>query len=147
MRSGFLLGIMGLCLLLISAQVQTQAQEMPFQKITAEPICFKLVNEAPYSVNGKFGTDVYVRPDGVKSRHRSNFRLKKAGSMHKDGYPLDREEFCSYGPFYPGYKLDLTLSTLIPIFDCRTRVDQGPIIIQGHRKPEGGAVTKAICFD
>lgn len=116
-------------------------------RITSQPICFELINEAPYQVNGRFGTDVYVRPDGIKSRHRENFRLQPAGTKHAEGYRLDRAEFCSYGPFYPGYKLDLTLRTLIPIFDCRTRVDQGPIIIKGHRKPEGGAETKAICFD
>ncbi len=139
MRWVFLSGLITLFLLPVSALAQ---------QVTAEPMCFFLINEAPYKVYGNFGTDKYVRPDGVTTRHRSNFRLEEAGTVHEEeGYPLDRAEFCSYGPFYPDYKLDLTLRTLVPIFDCRTRIDQGPIIIQGRRKPEGGAETKALCFE
>ncbi len=118
------------------------------QEIVNEPICFILRNEAPYKVYGSFSTDYYTRADGVRARHRSNFRLEEAGTTdEKEGYPLDAAEFCSYGPFYPDRKLDLTLRTLVPIFSCKTRIDQGDIIIQGHRKPEGGTETKALCYD
>lgn len=107
-----------------------------------------VVNEAPYKAYGSFMTDWYTTPEGQKSRHRSNFRLEEAGAVHEEeGYPLDRAEFCSYGPFYPDRKLVLTLRTLVPIFECRTKIDQGPIIISGFRKPEGGTETKAACFE
>ncbi|MCK5284973.1 MAG: hypothetical protein KAJ86_05245 [Alphaproteobacteria bacterium] len=138
MRWEFLLIFIALYLLPVSVQSQ---------RIVNEPICFQVINEAPYKIYGRFSTDRYIRPDGIKTRHRSNFRLEEAGSVHEEGYPIDRAEFCSYGPFYPEFKLDLTLRTLVPIFDCRTRIDQGAIIIQGRRKPEGGTETKAICFD
>ncbi|MCF8496259.1 MAG: hypothetical protein K9G62_06300 [Alphaproteobacteria bacterium] len=117
------------------------------QDIVAEPICFQVINEAPYKIYGNFITDTYTAPDGSKSRHRSNFRLDEPGSVHEtEGYPLDRAEFCSYGPFLPGRKLEMVLRTLIPIFSCTTRIDQGPIVIKGRRKDEGGTETWAECF-
>lgn len=131
-----------LILMTVFASSNVQAQD-----IVQEPICFTVVNEAAYKVYGNFGTDQYVRPDGIKARHRSNFRLEEAGSLHEEGYPLDRAEFCSYGPFYPDRKLELVLRTLVPIFSCLTKVDQGPIIISGYRKPEGGTNTTAACFE
>lgn len=118
------------------------------QEIISQPICFNVINEAPYSVTGSFVTDYYTRPDGVRARHRSNFRLEEYGATHEtEGYPVDRAEFCTFGPFYPNRKLEMVIRTLIPIFSCLTRVDQGDIIIQGKRKPEGGTDTKAVCFE
>lgn len=118
------------------------------QDIVAEPICFQLVNKAPYRVFGTFVTERFTRPDGIETRHRSSFRLEEPGTIHEEeGYPLDRAEFCSYGPFFPGRKLDLTLRTLVPIFSCRTRIDQGPIVIHGRKKPEGGTETWAACYE
>ena len=117
------------------------------QEVVAEPLCFFLINEAPYKVYGDFSTNYYVREDGVQAKHRSNFRLEEKGAVHEEGYPLDKAEFCSYGPFYPDRKLYLTLRTLIPIFSCKTRIDQGPIVISGFRKPEGGTETTAACFE
>ena len=116
--------------------------------IVPEPICFFLINEAPYKVYGSFNTDWYTDPEGQKRRHRTNFRLDEKGAVHeREGYPTDKAEFCSYGPFYPGRKLELTLRTLVPTFACQTKIDQGPIIISGYRKPEGGTETSAACFE
>lgn len=118
------------------------------QEIVQEPICFMVINEAPYKIYGSLNTDFYTRPDGAKSRHKSVFRLDSNGSVDEaEGFPTDRSEFCSYGPFYEGRKLEFTLRTLFPIFACQTRIDQGPIIVTGYRKPEGGAVTEAKCFE
>ena len=114
--------------------------------VVQEPVCFQVINEAPYKVYGDFRTDYYTRPDGIRAKHRSNFRLEEPGTLHEEGYPLDRAEFCSYGPFLPGRQLELTLRTLIPIFSCKTKLDQGPIVIKGRRKPEGGTETWAECY-
>lgn len=117
------------------------------QEIVQEPLCFAVRNEAPYKVYGNFVTDYYVAADGTKARHRSNFRLDEPGSVDEEGYPSDQAEFCSYGPFYPDRKLEIVLRTLVPIFDCKTRIDQGEIVIKGERKPEGGTNTWAECFE
>jgi hypothetical protein len=120
------------------------------QEIVAEPLCFVLANEAPYKVYGNFNTDFYTKPDGSQARHRSNFRLDEAGATDPEkGYPTDRAEFCSYGPFYPDRMLHLTLRTLVPIFDCKTKIDQGPIVIKGERSDDPNVPTKtwAECFE
>ncbi len=114
--------------------------------IVSEPICFNVRNEAAYTVTGSFQTDYYTRPDGIRARHRSNFRLGEAGAKDDKGAPADVAEFCSYGPFLPERKLTLTIRTLVPVFSCKTKVDQGEIVIKGKKKPEGGTDTWAECF-
>jgi len=100
---------------------------------TAE--CFHLVNKAPYTVFGSIHTNYYIREDGIKTRHKSNFRLEK-----------DRvAEFCTSGPFYDGHKLELVLKTLIPVFECKTGIN-GDIIIHGWHKDGGGTETSAHCL-
>ena len=103
--------------------------------VSDDPICFAVVNTADYSVNGSFTTEKFMRPDGVIASHRSNFRLRPAGETADEGRLSDRAEFCSYGPFFEGRMLILTLRSLFPIFECRTRVDTGQeIVIKGARR-------------
>ena len=120
-------------------------------EIVPEPICFVVINSAPHSINGGFITDLYKKPNGSKSRHKSNFRLKAAGSTHPEkGYPTDRAEFCSYGPFYPGRKLEFFISTLFPVFSCKTNIERGPIVIKSTPRkdsPMGGVDMSADCYN
>lgn len=133
--------------LLYAAPALAQTPNNPNPDIVSEPICFAVRNEAPYKVYGSFVTDYYPSEDGTQARHRSNFRLDEPGGKDEKGEPSDRAEFCSYGPFLPDRKLELVLRTLVPIFSCKTRVDQGEIVIKGYRKPEGGTDTYAECYD
>lgn len=114
--------------------------------VVDDPICFKVRNEAPYKVYGNFVTDYYMRDDGIKARHRANFRLEEPGSLDREGHPADQAEFCSYGPFLPDRKLEMVLRTLLPIFSCKTRVDMGEIVIKGRFRDEGGTETWAVCY-
>lgn len=118
-------------------------------EIVQEPICFILLNEAEQTVFGAIRTDAYTNPDGSKSRHTSNFRLEAAGTMNEEGtFPVDRAEFCSYGPFFEGRKLELTLKTLFPVFDCKTNVESGPVVITRKEitdDPMGGYKLSATC--
>lgn len=116
--------------------------------IVTDPICFKVRNEAPYKVYGSFITDYYTAVDGTRAKHRSNFRLDEASSKDAaSGEASDAAEFCTYGPFLPDRKLELVLRTLVPIFSCKTKIDQGEIVIKGFRKPEGGTDTYAECYE
>ncbi len=116
--------------------------------IVSEPICFTIRNEAPYKVYGSFITDFYTAEDGTRAKHRSNFRLDEPGSTDPStNEQLDRSEFCTYGPFLPDRKLELVLRTLVPIFSCKTKIDQGEIVIKGYKKPEGGTDTYAECYE
>lgn len=117
------------------------------QEITQEPICFNVINTADFKVYGSFITDYYTMPDGSRRRHTSNFRLEPKGDIDpKEGYPTDRAEFCSYGPFYPDRKLEFILRTIMPVFNCKTSVELGDIVIKGHRKAEGGVKMWAECL-
>lgn len=100
---------------------------------TAE--CFNVINKAPYTVFGSIHTNYFVRGDGIKTRHKSNFRLESQNAA----------EFCTFGPFYEGHKVELVLRTLVPIFSCKTGVN-GDIVIYGRRKSEGGTETYAVCL-
>jgi len=111
-----------------------------------EPVCFVVRNDAPYTVMGSFTTAYYLNEKGTKARHRSDFQLYASGSYDVAGHPSDRAEFCTYGPFLLGNKLELSLRTIFPVFQCNTRVDRGEIVITGVRKPDGGTETKATCF-
>jgi len=95
--------------------------------------CFNIFNNAPYSVTGSVVTNLYETADGTSARQRANFRLKSKES----------QRLCSYGPFYPGERLELVLRTLVPIFSCYT-VAQGDIVIMGETRPEGSK-TWAVC--
>ena len=106
------------------------------QNILTEPACFALYNSAPYQVNGTIATDYFTRDDGIKTRHRSNFRLE----------PQEREEFCTTGPFFPDWTIEIILRSLIPVFNCHTRVDQGEIVITGELLPDGTTKTAARCY-
>ena len=104
-------------------------------EITAQPVCFDVINTATYTMQGTFYTDFYKTPEGVASRHQANFRL---GANEKTN-------FCAAGPFYPGRKLELVIRTLVPVFNCRTAIN-GPVVIHGKRNDhDDGNVTWADC--
>lgn len=116
--------------------------------IVSEPICFAVRNAADFTMYGNFGTDYYTTPDGAQARHRSNFQLKAAGEKDEDGFPADRAEFCSYGPFFEGRKLELTMRTLFPVFSCKTRLDGGEIVLHAERNADDdGYEYYADCYE
>lgn len=121
---------MGVAIALLLAAAPAQAAET-----VSDPECFHVVNQAPYTVYGSINTNVFTRPDGIKTRHKSNFRLESGNFA----------EFCTFGPFYDNHKLELVLRTLVPTFTCKTGI-AGDIMIYGRRKPEGGTETYAACL-
>jgi len=110
-------------------------QDMPDGEVVADPLCFNIVSRAPFTVFGTLVSNIYTTDDGSKARHRSNFRLEEGQAT----------QFCTYGPFYAGRKLELVLRTLIPVFSCKTALYKD-IEISGRRKPEGGTEVWATCL-
>lgn len=114
------------------------------QEYLDQPICFKLVNNAPYGVYG----DVKTAPDTYKGEqpnitsrkisHTATFRLKEGENM-----PV-----CTTGPLFAGNKVLITLRTLVPIFECKSAIYHGAEIkIQGSRKKDGfGTETWVECL-
>lgn len=105
-------------------------------EVDTQPTCFRVINQAPYTVIGSMQTNFYVDKERRKARHSSNFRLEKGQS----------QPFCTYGPFYEGRKLLLVLRTFLPIFSCHTMVD-ADIYIKGEVREDGTTKTWAICLD
>jgi hypothetical protein len=111
------------------------AIDEPDGEVVEKPVCFNVVNKAPYTVIGTLSTNVFKTPEGIAARHRGNFRLETG----------QKTNFCSLGPFYAGRKLDLVLRSLVPLFSCRTAIT-GDIVIYGRKKEEGGTDTWAACL-
>lgn len=84
-----------------------------------EQHCGKIINTTNYTIFGMVSTNYYLDQDNEKSRYTVNFRLA-AG----EEWPV-----CTTGPFYEGYKVDLQIKTLVPVFDCRTAVT-GDILVK-----------------
>lgn len=138
------LTVLALIILPGSSQAQNSGLD-----IVKDPICFRIVNEAEYSVRGSISTAKFMHPRGEEASHRSNFRLEPKGSKHRDTLkPTDREEFCSYGPFLPNKSLRFTLRSLFPVHECISRVDIGrDIVIKGQRRADdSGVMTWTECF-
>lgn len=93
------------------------------QEYLEQPICFTLVNQAPYTVIGEVSTDEDTykgdestySDNGNKIHHTASFRMKEDEVF----------DICTTGPLYPGSKVRLTLRTLVPIFECLTTIYPG----------------------
>ncbi len=134
-------------LLLITVAIVLSPHLAHAQEITASPICFNLVNEAPYKVYGDLSTPYYTNDEGDKRRNVSTFRLEAAGTRHPtEDYLQDRAEFCARGPFYPGRQLEITLRALFPIFNCKTSIEFGDVIIKGTLNEDGTSKTWVECL-
>jgi hypothetical protein len=108
------------------------------QEYLPHPICFTLMNDAPYSVYGEVKTDKDKAEDGTPITHTATFRLQEG----------ETEPVCTTGPFFEGNRIRITLRTLFPIFECKTMIYQGAEIrIQGRHKKEGiGTETWVECL-
>ncbi len=113
------------------------AQQSPPDLFSDTPVCSKLVNASGFTIYGdiqtmkveKWGSDEIIH-------YKSNFRLGKDEST----------QICSKGPFFEGQRLLLKLRSLMPLFECKTRLGQ-PITINATPKKEGvGYDWSATCF-
>ncbi len=129
------IALLSLLLCLSASPVWAQDGKREMGEITEQPLCARIVNEAPYTVFGSVRTDYFPRPDGIMTRHESHFRLK----------PDTFNEFCASGPFYEGRTVDFVIRTLIPVFSCKTGLG-GDIVIHGKIKPGGGTESWADCL-
>jgi hypothetical protein len=88
--------------------------------------CATLVNSANQQVMGVIKTESYMFK-GQVLRHEKNFNLQ-------DGETV---AVCSTGPFFPGYKVELTIRTIMPLFNCQTRLS-GNIYLRSKWDDENG---------
>ena len=103
--------------------------------LSDKPLCSTIENPNEYTVYGTIASEYYTLPSGEKTRHWENFKLG----------PSSQVEFCSTGPFFEGYRVQLMLRTLIPVFDCKTQLGK-PIRIIMEKNEDGDTVTYATCY-
>lgn len=104
-------------------------------EIVTRPICSWLTNRSDQTILGTITTAPQKLPDGTVARHRDNFRLA-AG---------ERRQICAAGPFFEGQRLDLTLKTLLPLFNCKTKIDR-EIFLDAKVQPGGFRKLSATCY-
>ena len=100
------------------------------QLLSPAPRCITLVNQSGYTALGSVSTTRYVSPDGVSSYHRQNFRMADQS----------RNKFCSTGPFYPGYGVEVQLRSLIPLWTCIVPANGQTIRILSRQEKEDDPV-------
>lgn len=82
-------------------------------EIVSQPICSAIVNRSDQTMLGTLSTAGQRIASGEIVKNQDNFRMK----------PGERKEFCSTGPFFAGQRLEIVLRTILPLFDCKTKID------------------------
>lgn len=141
--NGFILLFAALFLMMPHNHVHAQSSE---GEVLDAPICFMLVNTAPYRVLAEIQTNFYTRADGIRDSHESTMRIQAAGSVNDAGERIDQRQICTAGPFFEGRKIRLTLKTIVPIFECKTAIDRGEVIIKGVVNDDNTTETTAECY-
>lgn len=103
-------------------------------EVLSKPICSALKNRSDVSIQGTLATAPQTLKNGDISRHRDNFRLM----------PGERKEFCVSGPFFEGRRIELTIRTLIPLFDCKTKITK-EILLDSIIQDDGSRKYSATC--
>lgn len=103
-------------------------------EILQSPICSKLVNRSDQTILGTLMTAKQQVASGEVVEHSDNFRLN-AGA---------EQEFCVAGPFFEGRRIKIVLRTLIPLFECKTKIDK-PVYLDAQPDENGFKKLSADC--
>jgi len=96
--------------------------------------CATLRNMSGQTIMGVVRTAPFKSTTGNVQRHEGTFRLEAE----------ETAQVCSQGPFYDGYKVELTIRTIIPLFTCKTRLS-GDIYLRKTETKEGITKLYADC--
>jgi len=117
-----------LCLMASSAHAEIYTQE---------PHCAIFKNETKNTMFLGIRTDFYTKPDGKKSYHEEVLHIK----------PGNMQQACVKGPFFPDYKVLLSVKSFFPLYECKTRLE-GEIYIREKVKENGnGKDYYATCVE
>lgn len=96
--------------------------------------CATLRNMSGQTIMGVVRTAQFKSTTGSVQRHEGTFRLE----------PEETAQVCSQGPFYDGYRVELVIRTIIPLFTCKTRLS-GDIYLRKTETKEGITKLYADC--
>ncbi|MES2728959.1 MAG: hypothetical protein V4621_02520 [Pseudomonadota bacterium] len=104
------------------------------QLLSPAPRCVTLVNQSGYTALGSVSTTRFVTPEGTSLYYRQNFRMENG----------KRNKFCSTGPFYPGYGLEVQLRSLIPLWTCIAPANGQEINVLSKQDEEAGTTRLSL---
>ncbi|MDY0029531.1 MAG: hypothetical protein RBR86_06275 [Pseudobdellovibrionaceae bacterium] len=104
------------------------AEVTPFEE------CANLRNMTNQTIMGVVRTAPFKKTTGEPQRHEGAFRLE----------PDETATICSKGPFYDGYRVELVIRTIIPLFTCKTRLS-GDIYLRKTESRDGITKLYADC--
>lgn len=116
---------------LVIAFLNTPAQA---QLISEQPLCVTLYNNSENEILGHIETASYTDLENNISQHISGFKIA----------PMQRQDFCSTGPFFEGYKLRLVLKTSMPLYSCLIETGR-EITMSSERDETSGWILSADC--
>ena len=123
----FLLGTL-IALAALTGHTGWAGEVTPFQE------CATLRNMSDQSIMGVVRTAPFKTTTGDPKRHEATFRLEAD----------ETAQICSTGPFYEGYKVELMIRTIIPLFTCKTRLS-GDIMLRKKQNDDGTTKLYADC--
>ncbi|MDD3020870.1 MAG: hypothetical protein PHX61_07830 [Alphaproteobacteria bacterium] len=103
-------------------------------EITPFEECATLRNMSDQTIMGVIRTAPFKITNGGIQRHEGTFRLE----------PDETAQICSTGPFYEGYKVELVIRTIMPLFTCKTRLS-GNIYLRKTENKNGITKLYAEC--
>lgn len=124
-------------LIMVSFAIYTPASaQTAASPFTDQPVCSELINSTGFTVYGSVETARATLPDGTLAHFKSNFRLSRD----------ETTRICARGPFFEGEKVILTLRSLLPVFECQTKLGQ-PITLTATPKEPFGYDWRATCYE
>ncbi len=127
MKSGLSLAL-ALFFMMGTASAAHAGEVTPFEE------CATLRNMSDQSIMGVVRTAPFKTTTGDPKRHEATFRLEAD----------ETAQICSKGPFYEGYKVELMIRTIIPLFTCKTRLS-GDIMLRKKQNDDGTTKLYADC--
>jgi hypothetical protein len=92
--------------------------------LSEKPLCSIMHNDSERTVFIAVRTNYFIAPNGEKNRHEASLRLE----------PMQKQQVCAQGPFYDDYRVEIILRTIIPLFDCKTKLGDDLRITQTKQK-------------
>lgn len=120
--------LLGLICVLTTPNLAYAGEVTPFEE------CANLRNMTDQTIMGVVRTAPFKATTGNVQRHEGSFRLE----------PDEMATICSKGPFYDGYRVELVIRTIIPLFTCKTRLS-GEIYLRKTESKEGITKLYAEC--
>lgn len=98
--------------------------------------CSDLINRTAHTVRGSVRTALTPNAAGDMVRHEENFAIPAGGQW----------KICSDGPFFDGGRVQLSIKTVFPVFECKTKLGSPIIITALRKKDDSGYDWSATCY-